>query len=124
MKGDQVRALPSGLKAVADHRDLPPMTAEQRRELEEMERQMRALGYAGGDEEEDDVGARERRRIVEPVTDHHHVPAACAKLLEMRDLVGRALVGEECRTGAVYVYNEQVFHPHWPSFLRKVFFNL
>ena len=37
-----------------DHRDAPAMTAEERRRQEELEAQMRALGYVGGDEEEDD----------------------------------------------------------------------
>lgn len=32
----------------ADHRDRPPITEEERREREELERQMRALGYVGG----------------------------------------------------------------------------
>lgn len=38
----------------ADHRDLPPMTPEQLKVQEELEAQMRALGYVGGDEEEDE----------------------------------------------------------------------
>ena len=42
----------------ADHRDQPPLTQEQREELEELERQMRALGYVGDDEEEVQEGGR------------------------------------------------------------------
>lgn len=35
-----------------DHRDAPPMSAEERKKQEELEAEMRALGYAGGEEEE------------------------------------------------------------------------
>jgi hypothetical protein len=57
----EVADRPERIDINADHRDQPPMTAEQRRELEELERQMRALGYAGGDEEDGDAGARAER---------------------------------------------------------------
>ena len=40
-----------------DHRERPAMTPEQRKQEEELERQMRALGYVGGDEEEDEQKA-------------------------------------------------------------------
>lgn len=40
----------------ADHRDKPPMTEAQRKELEELEKQMRTLGYAGGDEPDEEPG--------------------------------------------------------------------
>jgi hypothetical protein len=42
-----------------DHRERPPMTPAQLREQEELERQMRALGYVGGEEEEDATKAAE-----------------------------------------------------------------
>jgi len=35
-----------------DHRNAPPMSAEERKKQEELEAEMRALGYAGGDEED------------------------------------------------------------------------
>ena len=41
----------------ADHRDEPPMTEEERARLEEMEEQMRALGYVGDDSEDEADGA-------------------------------------------------------------------
>ena len=37
-----------------DHRDQPPLTAEELAKQKEVEQQMRGLGYLGGDEEEDD----------------------------------------------------------------------
>jgi hypothetical protein len=45
---------PGRIDINGDHRDLPPMTEEERRAQEEQEAAMRALGYAGGDEDEDD----------------------------------------------------------------------
>ncbi|HVS18831.1 MAG TPA: aryl-sulfate sulfotransferase [Planctomycetota bacterium] len=42
-----------------DHRERPPLTPAQRKEEEDLERQMRALGYVGGDEEEDEEKAAE-----------------------------------------------------------------
>jgi Arylsulfotransferase (ASST) len=45
----QVSDHPERIDINADHRDKPPMTDAQRKEQEELERQMRALGYAGGD---------------------------------------------------------------------------
>ena len=45
---------PGRLDINFDHRDKPPMTAEQIEAQKEIERQMRALGYAGGDEPEDE----------------------------------------------------------------------
>jgi hypothetical protein len=44
-----------------DHRDRPPMTPAQLAEQAELERQMRALGYVGGDEEQDEKTATEVR---------------------------------------------------------------
>ena len=40
----------------SDHRDQPAMTEAERKRLEELEEQMRALGYSGGDEDEEDRG--------------------------------------------------------------------
>ncbi|MFT7484850.1 MAG: hypothetical protein ACI9F9_000695 [Candidatus Paceibacteria bacterium] len=40
-----------------DFRDMPPMTQAEREELKELERQMAALGYAGGGEEDDEESA-------------------------------------------------------------------
>ncbi len=45
----QVADRPELLDINADHRDQPPMTPAQKKEQEELEKQMRALGYAGGD---------------------------------------------------------------------------
>lgn len=42
-----------------DHRERPPITPAQRKEQEEVEKQMRALGYVGGEEEEDERKAAE-----------------------------------------------------------------
>jgi len=54
---------PERIDVNADHRDRPPMTTEERERLAELERKMRALGYAGGDEDEDaDDPEAERRR--------------------------------------------------------------
>ena len=39
-----------------EHRDRPAMTEEERRKQEELERQMRALGYVGGEDDEQDDG--------------------------------------------------------------------
>lgn len=50
---------PELLDINVDHRDQAPLTPEQKREQEELERQMRALGYVGGDEEEDEGKAAE-----------------------------------------------------------------
>ena len=47
---------PGRIDINADHRDLPPETEKQRRQREELERQMRALGYTGGDEDEEEDG--------------------------------------------------------------------
>lgn len=51
---------PERIDINADHRDEPPMTAEARAEQEELERQMRALGYTGGEDdgEEEPPGVR------------------------------------------------------------------
>lgn len=49
---------PERIDVNADHRDEPPMTEEERREREQREAEMRALGYAGGDEGEEPDGAR------------------------------------------------------------------
>lgn len=46
---------PEKIDVNVDHRDQVPETEEQRQEREELEKQMRALGYIGGDEEEDDT---------------------------------------------------------------------
>ena len=51
---------PERIDINADHRDQPPLTQAQRRELEELERQMRALGYAGGDEPDAPAGSQQR----------------------------------------------------------------
>jgi arylsulfotransferase ASST len=40
-----------------DHRDQPAESPEERQKREELEAQMSALGYSGGDEEDDDAGA-------------------------------------------------------------------
>ncbi|MCZ6597282.1 MAG: aryl-sulfate sulfotransferase [Planctomycetota bacterium] len=54
---------PERIDINADHRDKPPMTEAERREMEELEREMRALGYVGGDEdEEEDDGPNERAK--------------------------------------------------------------
>ncbi len=46
-----------------DHRDKPPLTAEQRRAQDELDRQMRELGYVGGgDSTTKDDGAEEDRK--------------------------------------------------------------
>lgn len=45
---------PERIDINGDFRDLPPMTIEERKKMEEIERQMAALGYAGGDEDEED----------------------------------------------------------------------
>ena len=39
-----------------DHRDAPPVSAEEKQKQEELEAEMRALGYTGGEEEEADEG--------------------------------------------------------------------
>jgi hypothetical protein len=44
----QVSDRPERVDINADHRDKPPMTEAQRKELEELEREMAALGYTGG----------------------------------------------------------------------------
>ncbi len=43
----------------AEHRDRPPMTAEERRLREEMEREMAGLGYSGNDEDVEDGATSE-----------------------------------------------------------------
>jgi len=47
----EVADRPERIDINADHRDRPPLTEAQRAEREELDRQMRALGYAGGDEQ-------------------------------------------------------------------------
>jgi hypothetical protein len=49
----EVADRPERVDVNADHRDKPPLTDAQRREQEELEKQMRTLGYAGGDEPEE-----------------------------------------------------------------------
>ena len=46
----------------ADHRDQPPMTEEKRREMEKMQKQMAALGYAGGKKEETAPDGKAKKR--------------------------------------------------------------
>jgi len=46
---DEVPLVPGRVDINADHRDRPPETAAQRRQREEMERKMKALGYVGDD---------------------------------------------------------------------------
>lgn len=46
----QVADRPGRVDINADHRDRPPETETERRERERLEREMRALGYVGGDE--------------------------------------------------------------------------
>jgi hypothetical protein len=55
---------PERIDVNGDHRRDRPMTAEERERQEEVEREMRALGYLGGDEEEEDEepAGDERRR--------------------------------------------------------------
>jgi len=53
-----VPELPGRLDINYDHRDQPPLSEEERRRQEELEAQMRAVGYAGGDEEEGGDGAK------------------------------------------------------------------
>lgn len=43
----------------ADHRELPPMTLEELKAQEELEAEMRRLGYMGGDEDDAPQGGRE-----------------------------------------------------------------
>jgi hypothetical protein len=61
-----IAAFPGRIDINFDHRDAPPETAEQRRQREELEEQMRALGYIGGDEPEESAeaedGGDQRRR--------------------------------------------------------------
>lgn len=45
---------PERIDINADHRDQPPETEEERQARLELEEQMRALGYVGGDDEEED----------------------------------------------------------------------
>ena len=49
-----VAANPGLIDINGDHRDQPPMTEEEIRAMEELEEQMRALGYVGGDDTGDD----------------------------------------------------------------------
>jgi hypothetical protein len=48
-----VTAHPERIDINGDHRDEPPLGAEERAQLEEMEQEMLALGYLGGDEDDD-----------------------------------------------------------------------
>ena len=48
---------PGRIDINAEHRDRPPLTAEEQEQLEELERQMAALGYGGAAEEAGDGGA-------------------------------------------------------------------
>jgi hypothetical protein len=48
---------PGRIDINADHRDEPPMSAEEREKQEQLEEEMRALGYTGGDEEEEETPA-------------------------------------------------------------------
>lgn len=60
-----VRDHPELIDINFDHRDSVPLTAEEIREQEQLEAQLRALGYIGGDEEEaepEDADAETRRR--------------------------------------------------------------
>lgn len=57
-----VTAHPERVDINAEHRNEPPLSAEQRRALEEQEAQMRALGYIGGDEEEEEEEASSSER--------------------------------------------------------------
>jgi len=57
---------PGRIDINADHRDRPPMTEAERKKLEELERQMAALGYAGGDEEEDEEDGQRLERGKNP----------------------------------------------------------
>ena len=49
-----VTARPERIDVNGDHRDVPPMSAEERERLEELEQEMRALGYTGDDDEEEE----------------------------------------------------------------------
>lgn len=53
---------PERIDINADHRDRPPMTVAERERLAELERKMRALGYAGGDDDDDDADESSKRR--------------------------------------------------------------
>ena len=60
---------PERIDVNADHRDTPPLTAEQQRQRAELERRLRGLGYVGGAEPDqpdgagdDDSGRRRNRR--------------------------------------------------------------
>jgi hypothetical protein len=65
----------------ADHRDRPPLTAEERQEQEELEQDLAAMGYIGGAEEEPEEGAgdagadAERRRELDLSGDWLHTNA-------------------------------------------------
>ena len=50
--------LPGRIDVNGDHRDQPPMTAEEREREAELLEQMRALGYAGGDATPDEAAAQ------------------------------------------------------------------
>lgn len=60
---------PGRIDINGDHRDQPPLTAEERKRRKEIEEQMRALGYANGgdeDEEEEDESEEDLRRLRSP----------------------------------------------------------
>jgi len=59
-EGDNYGSIPAQPERIdinAEHRDRPPETEEERATREEIEAQMRALGYTGDDEEDDGDGA-------------------------------------------------------------------
>ncbi len=55
MEHGSVPARPGELDVNFDHRDRPPMTEEERRRQEELEKEMAELGYLGGEEEDEDA---------------------------------------------------------------------
>ncbi len=63
--------LPGRIDINADHRDRPPLTLEEQREREKIERKMRALGYSG---DEGDEGAKDDSKA-EPNPDWLHTNA-------------------------------------------------
>ena len=56
-----VAAHPERIDVNGEHRGRPAMSPEERERREELERQMRALGYAGDDDEPEEAEGRDRR---------------------------------------------------------------